>query len=201
MNKSLLPVPPIHSDLRAATSHLHRRLDARLPFSTNDIAVYRRMMTAYYGFYRPFESMVADLATAISGLGWAGRLKTAALQQDLVALGLTLSEIDALPLCRHLPAVATTEQALGALYVLEGATLGGQALRAIVKKKLDIDCANGGGFMDVYGADTRKLWQEFLLCLSRLQEPQDMAQAVEVAQQTFICFEEWLEHCDVLTER
>lgn len=198
MNKPLPPVPPIHSDLRAATSHLHRRLDARLPFSTTDIAVYRRMMQAYYGFYLPIEELLTAPASAIPDMEWEGRLKTAALRTDLLALGLTVQQIDALPVCRRLPVVTTQPQALGALYVLEGATLGGQALRAIIKKKLDIDSVNGGGFMDVYGAETRAAWQRFIACLSRVQTPEDIAQAVAVAQQTFICFEEWLETSEVL---
>jgi heme oxygenase len=198
MNIQPLPVPPIHSDLRAATSHLHRRLDARLPFSTTDVAVYRRMMQAYYGFYLAFEDLLAATASVIPGLGWAGRLKTSALTQDLMALGLTAARIDALPRCLYLPVIETQAQALGALYVVEGATLGGQVLRGIIKKKLHIDSASGGKFMDVYGAETRTLWQGFIACLSVLQEPKDIAQAVAVAQQTFICFEQWLETSEVL---
>ncbi|MEA9975917.1 MULTISPECIES: biliverdin-producing heme oxygenase [unclassified Pseudomonas] len=198
MKKQQPSVPPVHSDLRAATSHLHRRLDARLPFFTTDIAVYRRIMQAYYGFYLPFETLLAASASTIPGMGWAQRLKTPILKQDLLALGLTFGEIDALPLCKILPGVETQAQALGALYVVEGATLGGQVLRGIIKAKVGVESATGGAFMDVYGAETRNLWQGFLTCLSCIQEPEDIAQTVATAQQTFICFEGWLEQSDVL---
>ncbi|MEB0090735.1 biliverdin-producing heme oxygenase [Pseudomonas sp. CCI1.2] len=189
---------PVHSDLRAATSHLHRRLDARLPFFTTDIAVYRRIMQAYYGFYLPFEALLAEPASNIPGMGWAQRLKTPTLKQDLLALGLTDAQIAALPLCQNLPVVETHAQALGALYVVEGATLGGQALRPIIKAKVGVEFATGGAFMDVYGVETRHLWQVFLACLSCVHEAEDIAQTVAVAQQTFICFEGWLELSGVL---
>jgi len=44
-------LPPVLVELRAATAALHRRLDTRLPFSRMDLALYRELMSAYYGFY------------------------------------------------------------------------------------------------------------------------------------------------------
>jgi heme oxygenase len=192
------PVPTIRNDLSAATSLLHRRLEARLPFATTDVAVYRRTLQAYYGFYQPLECLLADSAPRISGIDWARRIKAPALRRDLRVLGLTSLEIDTLPQCQTLPHMHSEAQTFGVLYVIEGATLGGQALRDLIKTNLDLDTDTGAEFMNVYGSNTDALWRAFLARLVELHEPGDTAQAVAMAQQTFICFETWLETSEVL---
>ncbi|MDB5983047.1 MAG: heme oxygenase [Pseudomonas sp.] len=198
MKTALRPLPTIRSDLSGATSLLHRRLETRLPFATTDVAVYRRTLEAYYGFYLPLERLLADAAPRIAGIDWASRIKAPALRRDLRVLGLTSAEIDSLPLCQTLPDMHSQAHTLGVLYVIEGATLGGQALREPIKTNLDIDTDTGAAFMNVYGIETDALWRVFLACLLELHEPGDTAQAVAMAQQTFICFEAWLETSEVL---
>lgn len=192
------PALTIRNDLSAATSLLHRRLEARLPFATTDVAVYRRTLQAYYGFYQPLEQLLAGVAPRISGIDWAQRIKAPALRRDLRVLGLSSLEIDTLPRCQTLPHLHSEAQALGVLYVIEGATLGGQALRDQIKTQLDLDTDTGAGFMNVYGSHTNALWRAFLARLSQVQEPGDTAQAIATAQQTFICFESWLQASEVL---
>jgi heme oxygenase (biliverdin-IX-beta and delta-forming) len=193
-----LNAPTIRRVLSAATSLLHRRLEARLPFATLDVAIYRRTLEAYYGFYRPLERVLADAAPQISGIHWDRRIKSLALWRDLRALGLTHQEIDALPQCQALPQVLSEAQTLGVLYVIEGATLGGQVLRDRIKINLDIDHDTGGSFLNVYGSETDSLWQAFVARLLELIEPGETAQAVAAGQQTFVCFEAWLETSEVL---
>jgi heme oxygenase len=191
-------LPPVLVELRAATAALHRRLDTRLPFSRMDLALYRELMSAYYGFYQPLERALAPWGEIIPELEWGRRSKTPYLQADLLALGLSDPQIDALPLCSELPAITNVAQALGALYVLEGATLGGQVLRNLIEIKIGVGSVNGGAFMNVYGAETSALWQRFLECLSPLQAAAERLAAVDVAESTFVCFEQWLERCGVL---
>jgi heme oxygenase len=50
------------------------------------------------------------------------------LLDDLQALGCTPS-LERLPMCAQLPVIDSSAACLGVLYVLEGATLGGQILR------------------------------------------------------------------------
>ncbi|MDB6146068.1 MAG: bphO [Pseudomonas sp.] len=188
----------IRSDLSAATSVEHRRLEARLPFSTLNVAIYRRTLEAYYGFYQPLERLLVDATSQISGIDWAQRVKAPALWRDLRALGLTSLEIETLPRCRTLPDMDSEAQTLGVLYVIKGATLGGQVLRDRIKINLDIDEDTGGAFLNVYGSETDTLWRAFLARLLALHEPGETAQAVAMAQQTFICFEAWLETSEVL---
>ncbi|NWC95998.1 MULTISPECIES: biliverdin-producing heme oxygenase [unclassified Pseudomonas] len=191
-------IPPILVELRAATMALHRRLDTRLPFSRMDLALYRELMSAYYGFYHPLERALAPWGEIISDLEWGRRSKTPYLYADLLALGLKDAHIDALPMCPELPAITSVAEAFGALYVLEGATLGGQVLRNLIEIKIGVGSTNGGAFMNVYGVETSALWQRFLECLYRLQAPAERLAAVNVGASTFLCFEQWLDRCEVL---
>lgn len=194
----MTPLPAIITELRGATVALHQRLDTRLPFPSLDLALYRDLMSAYYGFYQPLERTLMPWAEAIAGFDGSRRGKTPFLHADLLAMGLSVEQIDALPICQELPAFASVAQAFGAFYVLEGATLGGQVLRTLIEIKIGVGSTNGGAFMNVYGADTSALWQQFLGCLYQLESPADRAQAVAFAQSTFLCFEQWLDCQGVL---
>ena len=162
-----------------------------------DRALYVRLIQAYYGFYAPLEQLIEGVADA-SPID-RQRQKVPALVRDLQALGLSASDIQALPRCTDLPRIDNAHQLLGTRYVIEGATLGGQVLRRVIKDKLAIEADSGAEFLDVYGRDTGPLWKAFLLQLAVAEDPQHHPQIVEAACATFICFERWLEQAHVLT--
>lgn len=191
-------LPLILGELRIATTVQHQRLEKRIPFFTADLALYTRLIEAYYGFYRPLEDLLFQVAMTIPDLDWLIRSKTPSLEADLYALGLDTSAIDAIPLCEFSLQAHSIADVLGVLYVLEGATLGGQSLRNGLYSRLGIDEHRGGRFFAVYGASTLIMWRGFLACLYELCEPSERAQAVVAAQATFEAFECWLEQCEVL---
>ncbi len=183
--------------LRAATAAQHKALEARLPLmhAGLDHACYRRIIEAYYGFHAPLQRRIEcflgpDLADP-------ERQKIPALLKDLQALGLNTAQIGALPQCTELPGLETRAQLLGIMYVMEGATLGGQVLRRIIAERLAINADNGGEFLDVYGRDTGRLWKAFLRQLAEC-DPCDGHEVVDAACATFACFTRWLERTGVL---
>ena len=128
------PPPSVLSELRAGTHTLHVALEKRLPFFSErlDLERYKHLLAAYYGFYEALESNL--LACELpQGFELSTRLKTPALRQDLRALSV---RIEALPLCDNLPPLNNPASVLGVLYVLEGATLGGNVLRKHVSDQL-----------------------------------------------------------------
>jgi len=191
-------LPLILSELRIATTQQHQLLDKRIPFYTVDQSLYTRLIEAYYGFYRPLENLLFQLAMTIPDLNWLIRSKTPSLEADLNALGLDVDEIVAIPLCRFSLKITTVADVLGVLYVLEGATLGGQSLRNGLYSRLGIDEHRGGRFFAVYGASTLMMWRGFLACLYEVRNPAERAQSVVAAEATFKAFEDWLENCKVL---
>lgn len=191
-------LPLILSELRIATTQQHQLLEKRIPFFTADQALYSRLIEAYYGFYRPLEAMLFQMAMTIPDLDWLIRSKTPSLEADLYALGLDADAIKAIPLCRFSLQIRSAADVLGVLYVLEGATLGGQSLRNGLYARLGIDEHKGGRFFAVYGTSTLVMWRGFLACLYEVRDPAERAQSVVAAEATFKAFENWLELCGVL---
>jgi heme oxygenase len=106
--------------------------------------------------------------------------------------------VTTLALCTDLPAVENNLQALGVMYVMEGATLGGQMLSRVVQGKLLIGTDSGGAFLDVYGSAADRMWKDVLALLSHVVEPSQRAQVIHSARLTFSSFERWLERSEVL---
>ncbi|MCS4250341.1 biliverdin-producing heme oxygenase [Pseudomonas sp. BIGb0164] len=193
--------PSLLETLRTGTALLHVALEKRLPFFSErlDTDWYRRLLQAYYGFYRPMETALYESGLIPEGFDTVMRVKTPTLAKDLHALGLDDSTLDALPRCNALPIFDTPAACLGALYVLEGATLGGQVLRREMARRLGLDADNGGAFLNVYGAETGRRWKDFLDYLGRLPLDAPAKQhAVEAARSTFSGFEQWLDRQEVL---
>ncbi len=190
--------PSLLEALRAGTALLHVALEKRLPFFSEQLDAdwYRRLIQAYYGFYQPMEAALHDSGLIPDGFDAQLRVKTPTLVSDLQALGLSAH---ALPLCAHLPPLDTPAACLGTLYVLEGATLGGQVLRREMAERLDVNADNGGAFLNVYGAETGRRWKDFLDYLGRMPLDAPARQcAVDAARSTFSCFEQWLDSQEVL---
>lgn len=191
-------VPPVLQDLRAGTAELHIALEKRLPFfsDTLDLQAFERLMRAYYGFYQPLESALQDSGEIPADFDLVSRLKTPTLQRDLQALGASGGEFS---LCRQLPAIDSAAACLGVLYVLEGATLGGQILRREIATRLNLGADNGAAFLDIYGAATGRRWRDFIEYLgSRPMDADEREVVVAAAHTTFSCFEQWLESQEVL---
>ena len=187
--------------LRTATGQLHIQLEKRMPFFTPslDAGLYLRLLKAYYGFYQPLEHALLASALMPSELVPAERIKTPALVGDLNALGLTDADIAGLPLCQELPVIDSPGACLGVMYVLEGATLGGQLLRREVQARMGLEEHSGARFLDVYGAATGRRWKAFLNHLA--VAPRDLPAleaAARAAQSTFASFEHWLDSQAVL---
>ena len=194
-------VPSLLEALRTGTALLHVALEKRLPFFSEylDADWFRRLLQAYYGFYGPMEAALYDCELIPDGYDTELRVKTPTLLSDLLALGLNDMAINDLPRCTQLPLLDTPAACLGALYVLEGATLGGQVLRREMAQRLDLDADNGGAFLNVYGPETGRRWKDFLDYLGH--QPLDAPakqHAVDAARSTFSGFEQWLDSQEVL---
>ncbi|WP_440061805.1 biliverdin-producing heme oxygenase [Pseudomonas syringae] len=203
MPASFSPVTPpkLIGALRAETNQLHVQLEKRMPFfsSVLDHALYLRLLQAYYGFYAPLEAALRDSTFMPCALTPDDRIKTCVLVKDLCALGMSEHDIRQLPHCTQLPITDSPGACLGVMYVLEGATLGGQVLRREVLKRLGLDEHSGAAFLDVYGAETGPRWKVFLNHLDAVPRGVEFTEAAaHAAHSTFACFEHWLDGQEVL---
>jgi heme oxygenase len=183
--------PSVLTLLRQATSETHQRLESRIKildpaFSRADyVNVIRRM----YGIYRPLERSLRFVD------GWnrvpvdlPSRMKTHLLQADLEALGVDKA---GLAICRTLPPLRSLEAALGCLYVLEGATLGGQVISRELVTKLGIDATTGAAFFHSYGGEVKSRWREFTGAVTEFSATCRVAEIVTGASNTFAAFDDW----------
>jgi heme oxygenase len=194
-------VSRILAELRDATRHNHDALERRLPFMSADldILLYRRLMQAYYGFYSPLEHRLQQVEHLDSIIG-PKRYKASVLHRDLQALGLSGDQIRQLPSCEKLPVIENRPQIIGVLYVIEGATLGGQILRRNARAQLGLEEHTGAAFLDVYGKATGVMWKAYLAHLALIDAAEERAQVIQAALDVFACFEGWLDQAGVLQQ-
>ncbi|KPW31670.1 Bacteriophytochrome heme oxygenase BphO [Pseudomonas coronafaciens pv. atropurpurea] len=193
--------PKLLDALRAETKQLHVRLEKRMPFFSPVLnhALYLRLLQAYYGFYAPLEVALHDSGLVPCALSPDERIKTTVLVKDLRALEMSEHQIGQLPHCMQLPVIDSPGACLGVMYVLEGATLGGQVLRREILKRIGLDEQSGAAFLDVYGVQTGPRWKAFLNYLDNVPRDVVFTEAAAVAaHSTFSCFEHWLGGQEVL---
>lgn len=195
MNSSTSP-GSILPALRAATGEAHQRLEdvVAIERRLSDLALYRQILEIFVGFYRPLEHHLAAGADwQAIGLNLVDRHKAPWLQTDLRALGLTATQIETLPECHDLPCVDTPARALGCLYVLEGATLGGRQISAMMARG-GVVPGEARQFFGSYGERTGERWREFIAVLDGYADGPGNAQGRDIIQgasETFACLHRW----------
>jgi len=156
---------------------------------------YLGLLQSFYGFYLPLErNLVQRAEWSLAGLTFERRIKLPWLLADLAELGLSKEAIDHLPICpvSALPAVERFEEALGCLYVLEGATLGGQVISRHLQRTLGLGKGSGGAFFSSYGPEVGPMWTEFVAALNGYpQTPLQHDLIVSSACNTFQAFDQW----------
>ena len=176
--------------LRSETGPVHRRLEDRLDLQRRltSLVNYRRLLSRFYGLYTGLESGSVTHGDSLP------RGKCSLLEQDLRDLGLENHAIRELP--RYEWPDFSAAAGLGAFYVVEGSTLGGQYISRMVQGQLGssgISPERGLRFFHGYGVQTRAMWEAARGWLesesSRLARP---GEVVEGALRTFGAFEDWL---------
>lgn len=172
--------------LRQRTAVIHRQLEARLNLLSpsldlgHHVDTLRRLATVHAPLERQLAPFEADPELATIAI--AGRRRLPALAADLTALGSELPAVD-----HPVPALTSRAAVLGALYVTEGATLGGAMIAAHVRQVLGPDTPTGffGGDPD---AATHR-WTEFRRAATPLlARPDDVERAAEAAAAVFAAF-------------
>jgi heme oxygenase len=183
--------------LKSSTRSHHERLEERLDIRQQLLSEpqYLRLVLGFLGFYRPLEARLVEFAPAFAQLhiSLPARLKTTHLEGDLMHLGLTAEEIEAVPRCTSLPALTTFARAVGCLYVLEGSTLGAQIIVQHLRRALPHLEPDTMRFFAGYGAQTGSMWRSFVAALDgHPWSDEEMTDAVDGACDTFERLEHWL---------
>ncbi|HKW09791.1 MAG TPA: biliverdin-producing heme oxygenase [Gemmatimonadaceae bacterium] len=146
----------IMARLKRETAHLHALLDGRVEPMLVDLARYPRLLAGLRDAYCLIEHELTKHASSLarSGYDLAERSKVGWLDRDLTAFG--RQRPGAIQTSYSLPDATA---AFGAIYVIEGATLGGQVISRQVIPALALSEEGGCRFFSGYGADTGDRWR------------------------------------------
>ena len=147
--------------IRLRTRGLHEELESGFDLNAflGSMQSYRLLLGRYLTAYRPFEELLDTSEKLLEP------------SPNLV-----------------LPQLDNLDAVLGALYVVEGSSLGGQVLYREVQRRLGLDHDTGAAFFFGDGQQTGARWRDFTVILNqRVFEPEVAATAACAMFKTLEC--------------
>jgi heme oxygenase len=182
--------------LREETRSYHDRIE-RSPLLRGMLGAelshryYAAVLGVCYGFCVPLEARLLEASDwAALDFDLNARLKTPLLEEDLAAFGLEGELLHALPHCAAIPPIPDLPTALGALYVIEGATLGGQLIARQIASTLGLGPRSGAAFYNSYCGQVGPMWRSFKSFVEQHGAGHEAA-VVAAAAATFAALEAW----------
>jgi heme oxygenase len=179
----------LHETLKQATKQNHDELE-QLMFvndimsGTLSLANYKQILSTNYLVHKAFENYLFDNLSAETAeqLNLQHRRKLPALTADMKALQL---EIPSPVNDDELTFEKTDASILGALYVLEGATLGGSVIVKRLKTNPELSALNlDFNYYQVYGDQLIPYWKTFCAVLDK-QGKNSFDDAINSAKKMF----------------
>jgi heme oxygenase (biliverdin-IX-beta and delta-forming) len=184
--------PDLLQRLKVETAAAHARIEEALDLDQRmrSIGDYRTFLARLYGFHAAWEPRADNLIADVRF--FAPRRKLHKLASDLLTLGLSPEEVDALPLCGEPLPMRSEAEAFGAMYVVEGSTLGGVIIAHHIDRAVGPPAASACSYLRCYGADLDRMWKAFGSRLLALSAPGFDDEVVVSAQRTFTVLQSWL---------
>jgi len=179
--------------LRAATATDHAAVEGSIPLMAEDLTVelYISCLSRIHGVVKAWET------TALAGAPeWLKptlieRQREGMLKRDLEWFG--VREDEGGMAMAEIPELNDTASLLGAMYVMEGSTLGGQLIARHVEQHLPLATHRGVEFFRGHREQTGPMWKEFCEIL-RTRVPDTQGEIViRSAKEMFATFGSWME--------
>ena len=172
-------------------AHLHtERLLLKKLHAISSVDDYQHILRIFFGFFHPVERAISDhlncsVLPDYDSRGIAGRIKN-----DLAALN------DRRPIIvsAAIPQIRSVPEACGAMYVIEGSTLGGQVIARMIRENPDIQITDESlTFFRGYDENTMPMWKKFQGFLNdTFQTETQIAQVTSAATETFEKMGDWI---------
>ena len=145
------------------------------------LAHYALVLQALYAINQPVEEKIANFVTSRQlAFDYAPYRRMADLASDLEFLGLPLPK----PVWSG-PSLDSLAQCLACLYVLIGATLGGQVIFRQLQNSLALDQNRGACFFAGHQERTAAMWQNFWDFAADVSQPEQLVDIQNAARSFF----------------
>jgi heme oxygenase len=181
--------------LKQETEEEHRGAEGALPLMQKNLdqSTYVDCLGKWYGVIAAWEEQAS-----LSAPAWLQPLLISRSRRSLLALDLAWFGVLAPQERVTLPPLADLPSLLGAMYVLEGSTLGGQIIASHVETALPLTPGHGDSFFRGHGSQTGPLWKEFCEML-KTHIPDDQQDKVIVsAKRMFMTVSFWMQKKSVV---
>ena len=179
----------LKEDTKANHQLLEKRLIAKMQAMRSE-KDYAGLLILFYSYFGGLELAINQHFDAARLPDYHLRRKTKAIANDLEHLGAALPK---LATGSQLPAITNHFESLGALYVIEGSTLGGQIITKMLMQQLHATGTPGFSFFSGYGDDTMRMWQAFKLILDDPFNIPNPGVIIQAANDTFLKFGLWFD--------
>ena len=178
-------------ELKTITADAHQASEKKMVGilrGIRDMTDYVRLLKTLHGFYAPVEALICRYLDSANFPDLSRRRRADYLLWDIGATGLAFPDAAT---CADLPRIDSFHRALGAMYVLEGSTLGGQIIAGRISRELET--SSSLSFFGAYGAETRRMWQAFKDFINRPFNTHHRGEIVAAAKDTFLTFSNWID--------
>lgn len=175
---------------KTKTAHIElEKVLAQKIKSIRNIEDYLEILAYFYRFFNPLEKAIfSQLKGTLPDV--AQRRKTEWILEDLDYFRPSRPAISPY---LNTPDINNNIQAIGALYVIEGSTLGGEVICRMVSQRLGVYPEPGFKFFSGYGEDTAQMWEDFKNFInSKSWTPEEEDEIINTAGYTFGSFKQVL---------
>ncbi|SEO83603.1 heme oxygenase [Mucilaginibacter gossypiicola] len=172
----------LSTTIKEATKDAHLQLEKKVVQHLKAIRSkqdYADLLRRFYAYFNHLESAIAPFITVDVLPDYPQRRNSSYIKTDIVDLR---GNIDNLP-NTTVPVISNVQQALGALYVMEGSIMGGSIIVQMLAKG---GITEGVSFFSGYGPSTGQMWATFIGVLNGYAANDEQeAIAVKTANETF----------------
>jgi heme oxygenase len=180
--------------LKAATRAQHEGTESLMPGMGPGMTreTYAGVLLRLYPVVQSWEGRALAHAPADLSEMVAGRRRAPLLEADFGVLGVTREEKALRFAAERIPGLAEGDAGyrtafLGAMYVMEGSTLGGQYIARQVEEALGLEAGVGDAYFRGYGERTGEMWRAFRTVLMEVPEEESEI-VIAAAQAMFAVF-------------
>ena len=142
---------------------------------------YRTYLQRVYGFLVPLEAALATAPDLDAVIDVRARAKSALVARDLLALGMTMNEVNQLPQCMRIQTFRGPAAALGWMYVIERPLLASAVIRGHLAAQLPAEMLNASSYFMCYAGQVGALWRELGEAMDRVAATPAIADRIVAA--------------------